>query len=65
MTERPTSGPTSLDPALSAAVRSLLFRLPAYGQLYWRLLRQGNLTGGQRALALAAVTYHPGAGADG
>jgi uncharacterized membrane protein YkvA (DUF1232 family) len=39
------------------AVRALLGRLPAYGRLYWRLLRQGELGPGQQALALAALAY--------
>jgi uncharacterized membrane protein YkvA (DUF1232 family) len=38
-------------------LRELIARLPAYARLYWRLLRQGNLSGGQRALVLGALAY--------
>lgn len=53
MNELRTAGAAILTPAL----RALLGRLPAYGRLYWRLLRQGGLDRGQRALALGALAY--------
>ena len=45
------------DPELNQAVLSLTFRLPAYGRLYWRLLREGDLSGPQQAIALGALAY--------
>lgn len=32
--------------SLTPAVAELVTRLPAYGRLYWRLLRQGGLNRG-------------------
>jgi uncharacterized membrane protein YkvA (DUF1232 family) len=44
-------------PPLTGAVKDLVTRLPAYSRLYWRLLRQGELSGRQRAVGLAALAY--------
>jgi uncharacterized membrane protein YkvA (DUF1232 family) len=43
--------------ALTAAVKDLIVRLPAYARLYWRLLRGGGLSPGQRALAIGSLVY--------
>ena len=52
------SAPEASDASeLTPAVRALMTRLPAYGRLYWRLLRQGGLSRGQRAVALGALAY--------
>jgi uncharacterized membrane protein YkvA (DUF1232 family) len=48
---------TGTPPELTQAVRELLTRLPAYGRLYWRLLRQGGLSPRQQALALGVLAY--------
>jgi uncharacterized membrane protein YkvA (DUF1232 family) len=43
--------------ALTAAVKDLIVRLPAYARLYWRLLRGGGLSLRQRALAIGSLAY--------
>jgi uncharacterized membrane protein YkvA (DUF1232 family) len=43
--------------ALTAAVKDLIVRLPAYARLYWRLLRGGGLSPAQRALAIGSLVY--------
>ena len=44
-------------PDLAEAVRALMARLPTYGRLYWRLLREGGLSRRQQVLALGALAY--------
>jgi uncharacterized membrane protein YkvA (DUF1232 family) len=45
------------DQSLTPAVGELVTRLPAYGRLYWRLLRHGGLSRRQQAVALGALAY--------
>ena len=58
-TQSATGGEPARDasPELTDAVRALMTRLPAYGRLYWRLLREGGLNRRQQALALGALAY--------
>ena len=48
---------TAAPEALTAAVKELIVRLPAYARLYWRLLRGGGLSPGQRALAIGSLVF--------